>query len=134
MSNDKYIELLEAARAARKFAYAPYSKYCVGAALLTEDGKVYTGANIENAAYGESLCAEKVAIGKAVSQGDRDFAMLVVVATDGQQTTPCGSCRQVVCEFSPDCLIAVPAKTTGGVELLMAKVLLTHAFTLGSKG
>ncbi len=133
MRNDKFLELLTEARAARKFAYAPYSNYSVGAAILTGNGKIYKGVNIENAAYGESLCAEKVAVGQAVSQGDLDFVMLVVVGPDGQTTTPCGSCRQVVSEFSPDCLIAVPSQTVDDVELVTVNDLLPHRFTLDSK-
>ena len=133
MRKDRFIQLLKEARAAQKSAYAPYSNYRVGAALLTGNGKVYKGANIENASFGESLCAEKVAVGQAVFRGDRDFVMLVVVGSNGQQIPPCGSCRQVVSEFSPDCLIAVPAKTVDGVELITAKDLLPHTFRLDRK-
>ena len=100
-------ELLELARQARENAYAPYSNFMVGAALLCKNGKVYTGCNVENAAYSPTLCAERVAFGKAISKGERDFAAIAVVGGKrGEKTvpcTPCGVCRQVMAEFcAPD--------------------------------
>ena len=92
-------KLIESARAARTWAYTPYSHYAVGAALLTESGKIYEGVNIENAAYPTSICAERVAVFKAVSEGERDFSAIVVMTDNGG--TPCGSCRQVLAEFGP---------------------------------
>jgi cytidine deaminase len=92
--------LLNAAVAASYNAYAPYSKYPVGAALQAADGTIFTGCNIENAAYPSGLCAERVAVGKAVSEGRRTFTMLVVVTRDGG--FPCGMCRQVLYEFAPE--------------------------------
>lgn len=94
-------ELLEAARQARGNAYIPYSRFAVGAALLTEDGRVYTGCNIENASYGLACCAERTAIFKAVSDGIRRFATLAVVADVDGPVSPCGACRQVMAEFAP---------------------------------
>ena len=93
-------ELIEAARLARPRAYAPYSNYLVGAALLTASGQVYTGVNIENAAYPDSICAERVAVFKAVDAGDRNFIAIAVVTSNGG--FPCGSCRQVMAEFGLD--------------------------------
>ena len=90
--------LIEAARQARGMAYVPYSSYPVGAAVLTSDGMIYTGVNIENAAYPDTICAERVAIFKAVSEGHREFAAMAVVTSNGG--FPCGSCRQVLAEFS----------------------------------
>lgn len=90
-------KLIETARAARAWAYAPYSHYAVGAALLTESGKIYDGVNIENAAYPTGICAERVAVFKAVSEGEREFNTIVVVTDNGG--SPCGSCRQVLAEF-----------------------------------
>lgn len=93
-------DLLALARAARDGAYAAYSGFAVGAALRTRSGKVYTGCNIENASYGLTVCAERVAIWKAVSEGETEFAALVVVTSIGG--SPCGACRQVMAEFALD--------------------------------
>ncbi len=92
--------LVAAARAARKHAYVPYSRYAVGAAVITRAGKVYTGCNVENAAYPTGLCAERVAIVKAVSEGEREFVALAVVTSN--MGSPCGACRQVFSEFAAD--------------------------------
>jgi cytidine deaminase len=97
VTSEQRAELIHRAAQAREKAYAPYSGYQVGAALLTSTGKVYTGANVENAAYPDSLCAERVAIVKAVSEGEREFEAMAVVTGNGG--TPCGSCRQVMAEF-----------------------------------
>lgn len=97
--------LIQAALEARKWAYAPYSNYAVGAALLTVSGKVYDGCNIENAAYPDTICAERVAVYKAVSEGERDFQAIVVATGNGG--TPCGSCRQVLAEFGLDTRVIV---------------------------
>jgi cytidine deaminase len=91
--------LAEAARDSRRLAYAPYSRYSVGAALLTRSGEVFTGCNVENAVYPASVCAERVAIFKAVSEGHRDFAAIAIATRNGG--TPCGICRQVMHEFAP---------------------------------
>lgn len=100
--------LVQEAAEARRRAYIPYSHFAVGAALLTRSGKVYTGCNIENASYGLTVCAERVAIWKAVSEGEREFVALAVVTADG--VSPCGACRQVMAEFAPEMpvLIADP--------------------------
>jgi len=90
-------KLIETARNARNWAYAPYSHYAVGAALLTASGKIYDGVNIENAAFPTGICAERVAMFKAISEGERDFTVLVVMTDNGG--SPCGSCRQVMAEF-----------------------------------
>lgn len=96
-------ELMRLAKEARKNAYCPYSKVKVGAALLTKDGRVYSGANIENAAYSPSVCAERVAFFKAVEAGERDFAAIAVAGGKGEEDNdgfaPCGVCRQVMAEF-----------------------------------
>ncbi len=92
--------LVQSARQARQMAYAPYSHYQVGAALLAADGTVYTGCNVENATYPAGICAERVAVTKAVSEGRRQFTAVAVVTRDGG--TPCGICRQVMSEFAPD--------------------------------
>jgi cytidine deaminase len=94
--------LVELARDARKQAHAPYSKFKVGAALLASSGEIVTGCNIENASYGLTLCAERVAVFKAVSEGFRDFEAIAVVADSPRPTAPCGPCRQILWEFCGD--------------------------------
>lgn len=96
--NDEMIQqLIQTAIQARRWAYAPYSNYPVGAALLTDSGKIYDGVNVENAAYPTTMCAERIAVFKAVSEGERNFTAIAVVTSNGG--TPCGSCRQVLAEF-----------------------------------
>lgn len=95
-----YQRLLYAARDAMKYSYSPYSQFKVGAALLTANNEIITGTNIENAAYGDTICAERVAIFKAVSEGKKDFRAIAVIGTTRDIITPCGSCRQVIKEFS----------------------------------
>jgi len=92
--------LIDTARKAMENAYAPYSKIKVGAALLTSSGKIYTGCNIENASYGLTICAERVAVGCAVSQGEKDFIAIAIVNSTEKIITPCGACLQVLSEFS----------------------------------
>ena len=106
MINDEIRQrLIQQAQQARQQAYAPYSNYAVGAALLTQGGDIFRGANIENAAYPTSMCAERVAIYKAVSEGQRQFAAIAVVTENGG--SPCGSCRQVLAEFGLDTLVLI---------------------------
>ena len=100
-------DLVERARTARENAYAPYSEYTVGAALVTADGTVYTGCNIENANYSNSLHAEEVAVGKAVSDGHREFERVAVSSGEQDGVTPCGMCRQSLSEFADDELVVV---------------------------
>lgn len=95
-------ELMEIAGKAMENAYAPYSKFKVGAALLCTDGTVFTGCNIENASYGAANCAERTAVFKAVSEGYRDFSAIAIVSSSGKETFPCGICRQVLAEFAPN--------------------------------
>ena len=95
-------ELINLAFAALKQAYSPYSGFTVGAALECEDGSVFVGCNIENAAYGDTVCAERVAVFKAVSEGRRRFRRIAIAANSNTYCMPCGSCRQVLCEFSPE--------------------------------
>jgi len=95
-------QLIAAATKAREMAYVPYSNYKVGAALLGKSGKIYTGCNVENASYGASICAERTALVKAVSEGEREFVMIAVVTDGPKPGSPCGICRQVLYEFGPD--------------------------------
>lgn len=98
----EYSELLALAEKSQQQAYAPYSKFAVGAALLAHDGRVFTGCNIENASYGLTICAERVAIGKAISEGVREFKAIAITAENTTPCLPCGACRQVLAEFAPD--------------------------------
>ncbi|MEN6410639.1 MAG: cytidine deaminase [Anaerolineaceae bacterium] len=120
-------QLIQAAMLVRRWAYAPYSHYAVGAAVLTSSGKIYDGVNVESAAYPSGICGERVAIFKAVSEGEREFEALAVVTENGG--TPCGSCRQVMAEFSLDMLVLI-ANPQGEVlrEMTVAE-LLPGAFT-----
>ncbi len=119
-------ELIQTALEARKSSYSPYSSYPVGAALLTASGKVYTGTNIENAAYPVSICAERVAAFKAVSDEDRAFKAIAVVTKDGG--FPCGACRQVLSEFGLDAEIFVADEKGNIVEQSTISKLLPGAF------
>jgi cytidine deaminase len=123
-------QLVEAAIAVRRWAYAPYSNYFVGAALLTASGKIYDGANVENAAYPDTICAERVAVFKAVSEGERNFVAIAVVTSNAG--TPCGSCRQVLAEFGVQTHVII-ADASGRVrqECSVAD-LLPGAFLPGS--
>jgi len=104
-------ELINLAVAAREFAYAPYSKFFVGAAILGESGKVYSGCNIENASYGLTNCAERVAIANAISQAESSFALLAISVKGGG--SPCGACRQVINEFCPASMRVLMADENG---------------------
>ena len=119
--------LVSAARLAREAALAPYSRFKVGAALLCADGTIVTGCNIENASYGLTVCAERVALFKALSEGQRDFRLLAVVIDTGAPTPPCGACRQLVWEYCGD-LPVVLANLTGIIGEHTMKELLPHPF------
>lgn len=101
LSNEFYKKLYEKALEARKNAYAPFSGFKVGAALLTEDDSIYTGVNIENSSFGATICAERTAFVKAISEGHRKFRAIAVTAGSEQESLPCGICRQFMYEFSP---------------------------------
>jgi cytidine deaminase len=118
-------ELVRAAREVRERAYAPYSNYRVGAALLTEDSHIFTGCNVENAVYPAGVCAERVAITKAVSEGHRHFVAIAIATANGG--TPCGICRQVMSEFSPD-LMVILADENGITAEMTLSALLPYAF------
>jgi cytidine deaminase len=121
--------LIEEAKRAREKAYAPYSKFGVGAALLTKDGKVYHGCNIENAAYSMCNCAERTALFKAYSEGDKDFQMLAVVADTDRPCSPCGACRQVISELCSKDMPIILTNLKGDILEITVENLLPGAFT-----
>jgi cytidine deaminase len=122
-------ELIALARKARDRAYAPYSRFRVGAALRTASGRLYSGCNVENASYGLSICAERVAIFKAVSEGERDFEAVAVVSET--LASPCGACRQVMAEFGLDTKVII-ADLGAGQQVFTVGDLLPAAFTPSS--
>lgn len=126
LTDEQIRSLIAGATAAREKAYAPYSHFAVGAALLAGDGTIYTGCNVENAAYGLTMCAERNALFHAVAQGARSFSALAVVTENG--VTPCGSCRQGLVEFNPDMTVIV-ADIAGREHLYHLSQLLPAAFT-----
>ena len=128
MSKHSAIELLEAAAEARKNAHSKYSKFSVGSALLTEDGSVFLGCNVENASYGLTICAERVALTSAVAAGHKSFQAIAIVADE--LAAPCGACRQVLAEFCRDDfpVHAASAKDTASFETHFMEQLLPERF------
>ncbi|AAU24230.1 cytidine deaminase [Bacillus licheniformis] len=122
-------ELIAEALKAREFAYVPYSKFKVGAALLTEDGKVYKGCNIENAAYSLCNCAERTALFKAYSEGEKSFKMLAVAADTPGPVSPCGACRQVISELCSPNMPVILTNLNGQVKEMTVQELLPGAFS-----
>lgn len=127
LSSEQRQQLVQAAIAARSWAYAPYSRYAVGAALLTASGKIYDGCNIENAAYPTTMCAERVAVFKAVSEGELQFEAIAVVTANGGM--PCGACRQVLAEFGLQTLVLVADEQANIHVEATVSDLLPGAFT-----
>jgi cytidine deaminase len=119
--------LIDLAIEARRRAYVPYSNYPVGSALRTKSGRLYTGVNVENAAYPQTMCAERIAIFKAVSEGETEFEVISVVTNNGG--SPCGGCRQVMAEFGLDTLVLLADQSGRLVKELTVRELLPEAFT-----
>jgi len=119
--------LVDLANTARERAYVPYSQYPVGSALRTKSGRIFTGVNVENAAYPQTMCAERVAIFKAVSEGEKDFEVITVVTNNGG--SPCGGCRQVMAEFGLDTIVILADGKGRIVEETAVENLLPGAFT-----
>ncbi len=126
MENTKE-ELIKAAAEVRERAFAPYSNFKVGAAVRTKNGKIYTGCNVESASYGLTVCAERVAIWKAVSEGEKEFTEVAVVADTGELTPPCGVCRQIIWEFCGDIPVTF-ANLHDKTETVKMSELLPRAF------
>lgn len=124
------LELVNMARQAVKLAYAPYSKFCVGAAALGEDGEVYTGCNIENSSYGACICAERVAICKCISGGCRTVKKIAICSTGEGQTFPCGICRQVMSEFMEDDAEILLGTPDGDFYSYTLQELMPNSFVL----
>ena len=127
LTNEERQSLIDLANTARGRAYAPYSKYAVGAALRTKTGRIFTGVNVENAAYPQTMCAERVAIFKAVSEGEKEFEVISVVTDNGG--SPCGGCRQVMAEFGLDTIVLIANGDGKLLKETTVKDLLPEAFT-----
>ena len=119
--------LIEAAKQARENAHAPYSNFRVGAALRSSSGRIFGGCNVENATYGLTMCAERVAIFKAVSEGERGFSAIAVVTDTDVLTPPCGACRQLIWEFCGDIPVSM-ANLKGKIQLIQMKELFPKPF------
>lgn len=121
---------IKVALKARDNAYSPYSKFCVGAALLCKNGNVYTGCNIENASYSATVCAERVAIGNAISHGEKDFKAIVISSSSDDYCFPCGVCRQFLSEFVDGDFEVVLAKNEEEIKIYKFSQLLPDSFRL----
>lgn len=121
-------ELIELARQVRELAYAPYSKFKVGAVVECRDGRIFTGCNVENSSYGLTMCAERNALGKAVSEGARDFIRIAVIADAHAPVPPCGACRQVISELCGKQTEIVMVNLQGQIEMRTVGGLLPEAF------
>ncbi|MEO0074887.1 MAG: cytidine deaminase [candidate division WOR-3 bacterium] len=120
-------KLIKSAQDVLKFAYAPYSKFKVGAAILTKKGKIYTGANIENVSYGLSICAERIALYKALVDGAKDFSAIAIYTPTKNFTYPCGACRQVLAEFNPNIYVLL-INQKGAIKQFTLSQLLSFPF------
>jgi cytidine deaminase len=127
LSKEEKQSLIDLANETRRRAYVPYSNYPVGAALRTKTGRLFTGVNVENAAYPTTICAERVAVFKAVSEGEREFEVIAVVTDNGG--SPCGSCRQVLAEFGLDTIVLIADGRGSLIKQTTVKELLPEAFT-----
>ena len=127
LSNQEKQSLIDLANTARQRAYAPYSNYPVGAALRTKTGRIFTGVNVENAAYPQTMCAERVAVFKAVSEGETEFELISVVTDNGG--SPCGGCRQVLAEFGLDTIVLMADGNGKLIKEMTVRELLPEAFT-----
>jgi len=125
-----YKELIKISIEAQNFSYSPYSNFRVGAALLTKSGKVYTGCNIENASFGATNCAERTAIFKAISDGEKDFIAIAITSGSKKLTYPCGICRQVINEFSSDMDIVLEDEKEG-IKIYKSNEIFPLSFKLG---
>ena len=128
ISMDRCKELYEEARKASENAYAPYSGFSVGAALMAKDGRIYTGVNVENSSFGATICAERTAFVKAVSEGERDFIAIAVYAEDAE-SVPCGICRQFMYEFAPG-MTVITGRPSGELHVRTLDEMMPEGFRL----
>jgi cytidine deaminase len=128
MEDEPTRTLVEAARAAREHAHAPYSGFRVGAAVLTEEGNVHVGCNVENASYGATICAERAAIFRMVASGEKRLVAVAIFVDDAEPAMPCGMCRQVIAEFGHD--VRIVTATPGRTKHSTIALLLPEAFVL----
>lgn len=129
ITDDVRKNLYEKALAVRENAYVPFSGFRVGAALLTEDGSIYTGVNVENSSYGATICAERTAFVKAISEGHREFLAMAVTAGEEQEAMPCGICRQFMYEFAPD-MEVITGTDSENLNVMKLDELLPKGFRL----
>ena len=129
MSNITDVDLYKLARKAARNAYAPFSGFRVGAAILTTTGEIFTGVNVENSSYGATICAERVACAKAISEGFRNFEAIAVSTYSGDQAVPCGMCRQFLFEFAPNLKVII-GRDEENIEVTSLDELLPKGFRL----
>ncbi len=125
-----YQNLMDRAKEVSKNAYIPYSKFAVGACVLTENGNSYTGCNFENASFGLTICAERNAIGTAIANGERKIKAIAIYSPNGDNCFPCGACRQVIYEFQTDEGVDVITEVNGELKVYKLNDLLPHGFNL----
>ncbi len=125
----EYGKLIESAREAQKKSFSPFSKFKVGAALMTKDGKIFNGANIECASYSLTMCAERNAVFQAYLAGERSFTAIAIVCDTDEHCSPCGACRQVLAELCGEELDVIMLNKNNGAKIMKMKELLPHAFT-----
>jgi cytidine deaminase len=127
---DKYRSLIDLAMESKKNAYVPYSKFKVGAAVLTSSGKIYTGSNIENISFGSSICAERVALAKAISDGERNISAIAVTSDSLDYVFPCGICRQFIAEFINDDMEIICCKSNGEYKKYKMTDMIPNMFNI----
>ena len=125
-----YEEMIKSAKEASKNSYSPYSKFAVGACVLTENDKIYTGCNFENSSFGLTICAERNAIGSAIADGEKKIKAIAIYSPNMENCTPCGACRQVLNEFKSDNGIDIIVKVQDGVKVYTLAELLPESFNL----
>jgi cytidine deaminase len=126
-----YAKLARFAKAAKKHSYSPYSHFRVGAAVLSRGGRVYTGCNVENSSYGLTVCAERTALFKAISEGERDFVAIAIASDENTYTPPCGACRQVIMDLAGD-IDVVLTRRGNSLEVHQVSQLLPLPFGIGN--
>lgn len=132
LSNELITQLVDMAKKAREYAYAPYSNNLVGAALLTADGHIFTGCNVENSNFSATICAERTALVKAVSEGHRKFRAIAIIADRPVPTSPCGQCRQALSQFGMEVDVIMANLRSNQIDVMNLSELLPRVFIVGS--